>query len=111
NLLVYGNNGSGKSSLFWALYTLLQSSTKTDQDIQKYFVNYLVSDKSTHQTLKNIFMNEAENSYIEITSIDEESDRETTYTISYETEVLNVKKVVIKIAQNILKFGQPISKY
>ncbi|MBA4444522.1 AAA family ATPase [Cylindrospermopsis raciborskii CS-506_C] len=59
NLLVYGNNGSGKSSLFWALYTLLQSSTKTDQDIQKYFVNYLVSDKSTHQTLKNIFMNEA----------------------------------------------------
>ncbi|MBA4448740.1 AAA family ATPase, partial [Cylindrospermopsis raciborskii CS-506_D] len=43
NLLVYGNNGSGKSSLFWALYTLLQSSTKTDQDIQKYFVNYLVS--------------------------------------------------------------------
>ncbi|MBA4444256.1 hypothetical protein FHL01_00405 [Cylindrospermopsis raciborskii CS-506_C] len=56
-------------------------------------------------------MNEAENSYIEITSIDEESDRETTYTISYETEVLNVKKVVIKIAQNILKFGQPISKY
>ncbi|PNJ91939.1 hypothetical protein CEP14_15815 [Cylindrospermopsis raciborskii C04] len=26
-------------------------------------------------------------------------------------EVLNVKKVVIKIAQNILKFGQPISKY
>ena len=24
NVLVYGNNGSGKSSLFWALYTLTQ---------------------------------------------------------------------------------------
>jgi AAA15 family ATPase/GTPase len=30
NLLVYGNNGSGKSSLFWALYTFLQSKTKTN---------------------------------------------------------------------------------
>ncbi|WP_161808573.1 hypothetical protein [Cylindrospermopsis sp. CR12] len=31
--------------------------------------------------------------------------------IGLSPEVLNVKKVVIKIAQNILKFGQPISKY
>ena len=85
NLLVYGNNGSGKSSLFWALYTFLQSSTKTNEDIQKYFLNYLESDKSTHQTLKNIFMDEAENAYIQITSIDTESSIEAIYTVSHDT--------------------------
>ena len=85
HLLVYGNNGSGKSSLFWALYTFLQSSTKTNEDVQKYFVNYLASDKSTHQTLKNIFMDETENAYIQITSIDTESSIETIYTVSHDT--------------------------
>ncbi len=33
NVLAYGNNGSGKSSLFWALYTLTQSSIKQDEEI------------------------------------------------------------------------------
>ena len=37
NLLMYGENGSGKSSVYWALYTLLQSSTKTVDEIKKYF--------------------------------------------------------------------------
>ena len=35
HLLVYGANGSGKSSLYWALYTFLQSAQK--QSIVKYF--------------------------------------------------------------------------
>jgi len=26
NLLLYGENGSGKSSIYWGLYTFLQSS-------------------------------------------------------------------------------------
>jgi len=84
HLLVYGNNGSGKSSLFWALYTFLQSSTKTNEDVQKYFLDYLESDKNTHQTLKNIFMDEAEDAYIQITSIDTESSIETIYTVSHD---------------------------
>ena len=37
HLLLYGENGSGKSSIYWALYTLLQSSTKTHAEIEKYF--------------------------------------------------------------------------
>ena len=84
HLLVYGNNGSGKSSLFWALYTFLQSSTKTAKDVQKYFLNYIESDKSTHQTLRNIFMDEAEDASIQITSIDTESSIETTYIVSHD---------------------------
>lgn len=37
NLLLYGENGSGKSSIYWALYTLFQSETKSNQEIEKYF--------------------------------------------------------------------------
>ena len=37
NILVYGENGSGKSSLYWALYTFMQSSLKEDNEIKKYF--------------------------------------------------------------------------
>ena len=37
NLLMYGENGSGKSSVYWALYTLLQSSTKEIEETDKYF--------------------------------------------------------------------------
>src|SRR4051812_24018133 len=38
HLLVYGSNGSGKSSLYWALYTFLQSAGKQPKgSISKYF--------------------------------------------------------------------------
>jgi AAA15 family ATPase/GTPase len=84
HVLVYGNNGSGKSSLFWALYTLLQSSIKDDDGVQKYFKNYVASDKDTHQTLKNVFMDENEDSFIKLTSIDTDTKHEETFTISHD---------------------------
>ena len=37
HLLVYGANGAGKSSLYWALYTFLQSARKPKNGIAKYF--------------------------------------------------------------------------
>lgn len=37
HLLMFGENGSGKSSIYWALYTLLQSANKSQADISKYF--------------------------------------------------------------------------
>src|SRR5439155_15625030 len=38
HLLVYGANGSGKSSLYWALYTFLQSARRQPKGwIAKYF--------------------------------------------------------------------------
>ena len=37
HLLLYGENGSGKSSVYWGLYTLLESAMKTSADVQKYF--------------------------------------------------------------------------
>lgn len=38
NLLLYGENGSGKSSIYWAFYTLFEASLKeNDAEIKKYF--------------------------------------------------------------------------
>jgi AAA ATPase domain len=48
HLLVYGSNGSGKSSLYWALYTFLQSANKTTPSVAKYF------DFADPQNLLNI---------------------------------------------------------
>jgi energy-coupling factor transporter ATP-binding protein EcfA2 len=49
HLLVYGANGAGKSSLYWALYTFLQSAEKKPQgSIGKYF------DPANPQNLLNL---------------------------------------------------------
>lgn len=37
HVLIYGGNGAGKSSLYWALYTFLQSAHKGEGNISKYF--------------------------------------------------------------------------
>lgn len=38
HVLLYGENGSGKSSIYWSLYTFLQSVFKSDDaEIRKYF--------------------------------------------------------------------------
>ena len=38
HLLLYGENGSGKSSIYWALYTLMECALKENvREIKKYF--------------------------------------------------------------------------
>lgn len=49
HLLVYGANGAGKSSLYWALYTFLQSARKPKKNVEKYF------DPESPQHLLNIY--------------------------------------------------------
>ena len=50
NLLLYGENGSGKSSIYWALYTFLQSAIKDPRsEIEKYF------EPTKDQNLRNRF--------------------------------------------------------
>lgn len=61
HLLLYGENGSGKSSIYWALYTFLQSALKTtDEEIKKYF------DPENIQNLRNRFAQNNHESAIEI---------------------------------------------
>ena len=51
HLLLYGANGSGKSSLFWALHAFLESAGKTQHEVQKYF------DPAHKESLVNIDAN------------------------------------------------------
>lgn len=52
HLLLYGENGSGKSSIYWSLYTLLQSATKTNEQIEKYFTPNRDEHLINHDFLK-----------------------------------------------------------
>lgn len=47
HLLLYGENGSGKSSIYWALYTLFEASLKKDKAaIEKYFSHHTAHEQS-----------------------------------------------------------------
>lgn len=78
NLLVYGENGSGKSSIFWGLYTFLHSSSKDKANIVKYFVDYDEAVATTHDSLKNIFSTNLEDSFIELETIETTTGTKTT---------------------------------
>lgn len=49
HMLLYGENGSGKSSIYWGLYTLLESAMKDSVDVQKYF------ESDNAESLVNIY--------------------------------------------------------
>ncbi|PJJ54612.1 ATP-binding protein [Hymenobacter chitinivorans] len=71
NVLVYGNNGSGKSSVFWALYTFLQSVGKTPPtDIAKYFVPLRDGAPETYESLRYVFAGPDEEASIKLTWAD-----------------------------------------
>jgi energy-coupling factor transporter ATP-binding protein EcfA2 len=60
NVLLFGENGSGKSSIYWALYTFLQSCLKPNKVVDKYFqANHL-------ENLRNRFCEDTDSSGIEI---------------------------------------------
>jgi len=79
HLLVYGANGSGKSSLYWALYTFLQSARKQQGSIAKYF------EPDGTQNLLNIFEQEEDQpkpGEIALTFRDSDTSVETPHRIS-----------------------------
>lgn len=79
HLLVYGANGAGKSSLYWALYTFLQSARKPKKDVEKYF------DPASQQNLLNLHeQKEAapKPGEIALTLRDSATRNDTTYRIS-----------------------------
>ena len=49
HVLMYGENGSGKSSIYWAVYTLFQSCLKDPADAGKYL------DKDHPDNLRNLY--------------------------------------------------------
>jgi len=74
HMLLYGENGSGKSSVYWSLYTLFEASLKAnDDDIKKYFSKLIKKE----DCLINIHAPEVAantdnyNSFIEVTTDDD----------------------------------------
>lgn len=60
NILLYGENGAGKSSIYWSIFTHFQAYAKERAEAQKYFI-------ANHpQNLRNRFVGEEEDSYIRI---------------------------------------------
>ena len=88
HLLLYGENGSGKSSVYWALYTLFECSLKEDKDIEKYFVD---TNDPRQQSLINIYASKQSdlatrkghfNSFIKVKTTDNPA-------LEYEVSLLN----------------------
>lgn len=60
NVLIFGENGSGKSSIYWSVYTHYEAHATSMEDAGKYF-------KHGHpQNLRNRFCDPADDSYITI---------------------------------------------
>jgi len=79
HLLLYGENGSGKSSIYWALYTLLECANKSDvNQIKKYF------DTTDVEHLTNINCDTSLESYIKIKLTDN-----TIFNVSYFDTAIN----------------------
>lgn len=73
NLLLYGENGSGKSSIYWAFYTLFEASLKTkDDDIRKYFCKKIkIEDNLINIHCKEVSTDSDDyNSFIELKTTD-----------------------------------------
>jgi len=63
NILLYGENGSGKSSIVWGFYTLMESHKKAVVDVQKYF------DPDNDQHLRNRYSARNDHSSIKATFV------------------------------------------
>ena len=84
HLLLYGENGSGKSSIYWALYTLLECANKDDvKEIKKYF------DFNNEERLINVHITHGTASwvdpFVEVTL----KDGTAPYRISYNDTTIN----------------------
>ena len=91
HLLVYGANGSGKSSLYWALYTFLQSAGKQSAEVHRYF------DPAEPENLLNIHEDEATRpGEIAVTLRDTDSGNDTIYRIGKEAHDTHNQPVILK---------------
>lgn len=82
HLLLYGENGSGKSSIFWGLYTLLEASFKAAPETEKYFLPLSMNEESLVNMYAPIIpasgtSKEHSNSYIRV-----QDDNSNTYELS-----------------------------
>lgn len=100
HLLIYGENGSGKSSIYWALYTLLDSAIKDNRaQIEKYF------NKRNQDVLLNVYARNNRNAkiQIELENGDTYEVNPTTFDI-LENPVINTKAQEINLASDFINY-------
>ena len=73
NLLLYGENGCGKSSVYWSFYTHYQACLKSHTQAGKYFV------ATNTENLRNRFANPMEESGLSVEFVEEDSKSTHTY--------------------------------
>lgn len=73
NLLLYGENGCGKSSIYWSFYTHFQACLKTAAQARKYF------DVAHPENLRNRFANPDDESGLAVEFVEEGSGTTHTY--------------------------------
>lgn len=105
HLLLFGENGSGKSSIYWALYTLFQAAIKDNvDDFQKYFKH----PNDSEESLINIYaeaniVNDVKNynSFIEVETTDNK-----TYKVSLlDTEINNdTEAIEVTMASDFMNY-------
>lgn len=90
NLLIYGENGSGKSTIYWAIYTLLESAFKQGDEgkssINKYFI------KKGEFGLVNIHASKNHNAFIKAI-IKDDLGHSSEYLIKGEDAVINAAQL------------------
>lgn len=67
NVLLYGENGCGKSSIYWSFYTHYQACLKTQDQARKYF------DSAHAENLRNRYSNRNDESGVTVEFKEEES--------------------------------------
>lgn len=92
NLLLYGENGSGKSSIFWGIYTFLQSTTKKQDKIKDYFIQFDEDNPLTFSSLKNIYSTAADEAFVELHTKDEIIGNTTVDYIKYTDSTTDIDK-------------------
>lgn len=93
--LIYGENGSGKSSIYWALHSFLHSTLKPDaQSVQKYFLPLSKSDES----IKNRFAQDKETSGVSVILEHQDNSRYSNIYAEISNKVVNTQtNSVIKL--------------
>lgn len=83
NLLLYGENGCGKSSVYWSFYTHYQACLKTPEQARKYF------DATNTENLRNRFANPVEESGLSVEFVEDESNSTHNYNDSLSNCYIN----------------------
>ena len=92
NILIYGENGSGKSGIYWGLYTFFQSVYKADVgSVRKYF------DPKSGENLINIFEPASKNCAVELTLSN--GKKEVTKIVSFGRTTTRTGSLVREIAE------------